>query len=229
MICFSDRLHTLALGVSEQIDENENSASATQSIQRGSWFVAPETPGAANMALPVELISFRAEKQATAVNLFWQTASETHNDRFEIECSQNGQTFHKIGEVKGAHNSHTTLDYQFQHEKPENGVNYYRLKQVDEDGVYEYSNVVSVVWGKDATILVRPNLVQNEMMVELPEPASNDILLEIYDLQGRLVMTNLIKNGDMALQIDMTTLQTGKYILQANENGAISVIRFMKM
>ena len=86
-----------------------------------------------------------------------------------------------------------------------------------------------MVWGKDATILVRPNLVQNEMMVELPEPASNDILLEIYDLQGRLVMTNLIKNGDMALQIDMTTLQTGKYILQANENGAISVIRFMKM
>ncbi len=217
------------LGLTEQIDEDENGASSTESVQRGSWFVAPETPGAMNAALPVELINFRAQKQTESINLFWQTASETHNDRFEIEHSQTGQTFRKIGEIAGAHNSHIVLDYQFNHDTPENGVNYYRLKQVDEDGVYEYSNVVSVVMGKDATILIRPNLVQEEMIVEVAEEAQRDIALEIYDLQGRLVAQEKIENGTFSTNLNLSDLVAGQYFLKTVNNGVVSMVKFVKL
>jgi len=217
------------LGQIDQINEDENNDSENQSIQRGSWFVADPTPGAPNMALPVEMTHFRAQKEAETVVLYWQTASETHNDRFEVEHSTTGINFRQIGEIKGAHNSHTILNYEFNHQTPENGVNYYRLRQVDEDGAFEYSNVISVLIGKNETILVRPNIVENNMFIELDSPVDDDILLEVFDLQGRLVKSYTLQNGNAQLELDLSSLNSGKYFIKAIDNGQLNVIRFVKL
>ncbi|MEL6944906.1 MAG: hypothetical protein AAFO82_19800, partial [Bacteroidota bacterium] len=90
--------------------------------------------------LPVELIDFKAiAERGTGVWLKWATASEINSDVFLIEKSQDGNIFKEIGKLKAAGNSFKKLDYSYLDENPFEGNNYYRLKQVDLDGQYEYS------------------------------------------------------------------------------------------
>ena len=95
--------------------------------------------------LPVDLVSFEGQVENQSVHLHWITASETNNDRFEIEYSVSGNEFFKIGEVAGSGTINEMKSYDFTHSNPVKGSNYYRLKQVDFDGQYEYSSVVYVI------------------------------------------------------------------------------------
>ena len=96
--------------------------------------------------LPVELLSFKAVAKEQTVQLVWETASEINNDYFEVLRSVDGITFKKIGEVAGAGNSNKQLRYEFTDKLPIAGVSYYQLKQVDYNGMYDFSDKVSVEW-----------------------------------------------------------------------------------
>ena len=100
----------------------------------------------ANNALPVELISFKAVAQEQTVQLTWETASEINNDYFEVLRSVDGISFKKIGEVAGNGTTSERMKYEFTDKLPLAGVAYYQLKQVDYNGMYEYSDKVSVEW-----------------------------------------------------------------------------------
>ena len=94
--------------------------------------------------LPVELLSFTAIRRNDNVQLKWQTASETNNDFFNIERSEDGRHWQTLGKMDGAGNSSETLAYTWTDQSPLRGLSYYRLKQVDFDGRYAYSWVRSV-------------------------------------------------------------------------------------
>ncbi len=94
--------------------------------------------------LPVELLSFTAERKGNDVELFWQTASEQNSWFFDIERSENGQEWHSILRRQAAGNSNTTLNYSEIDFNVPNKLLYYRLKQVDFDGSYMYSQIRSV-------------------------------------------------------------------------------------
>ncbi|MBK6527487.1 MAG: DUF2341 domain-containing protein [Crocinitomicaceae bacterium] len=95
--------------------------------------------------LPVELINFTAKQAgANAIELDWTTASENNNDYFMIEKSENGVNWNFIGTVDGHGNTSHAINYHFEDMKPYYGNNYYRLKQVDFDGAFEYSVVAKV-------------------------------------------------------------------------------------
>jgi hypothetical protein len=96
---------------------------------------------AACQALPVELISFTGKQLEKHNVLVWVTASEINNDYFEIERSANGVTFETIGIIKGANNKQQH-QYEYRDEHPFVGINYYRLKQVDTDGKFAYSDII---------------------------------------------------------------------------------------
>ena len=96
--------------------------------------------------LPVEFLSFKAVAKAQSVQLTWETASEINNDYFEVLRSVDGTNFKKIGEVAGSGNSTQVVEYTFEDKLPLAGVAYYQLKQVDYDGMYDYSDKVSVEW-----------------------------------------------------------------------------------
>jgi hypothetical protein len=89
--------------------------------------------------LPIEMLYIKCDNNGTTNTIEWSTASETNNDRFEVERSRDGITFEKIGEVDGAGSSTSVLAYSLVDGFPETGVNYYRVRQIDFDGTSTYS------------------------------------------------------------------------------------------
>src|SRR5690606_26033954 len=88
------------------------------------------------------------------VLLTWATASETNNARFEIQSSTDGIHFQTFAVIAGAGNSNTQVSYQTVHTHPVNGVNYYRIKQVDMDGSISYTDIRSVDFSEDALTVI---------------------------------------------------------------------------
>lgn len=109
--------------------------------------------------LPIELMSFVARYQSPLVYIRWQTASELNNDYFVLEKSYNGVDFTPIYKVTGAGTTHHTHTYSFSDERPFDGMNYYRLQQVDLDKNMSYSEVISVLAGEinPTALYVIPN------------------------------------------------------------------------
>jgi hypothetical protein len=169
--------------------------------------------------LPVEFVKFEVKNSEKAAVLNWSTASEKDNDLFKIEHSTNGKTYESIGEIKGKGTSYEMSHYSFEHPTPSVGVNYYRLKQVDFDGKFEYSPVRSVVFGKGKFSL-KSSLV-NDI---LPVVSNDDAItpLSIYSISGQLMQTGKVQ-GEQTLNIG--TLPSGLYIVRTN---AGDVARFTK-
>lgn len=107
-----------------------------------SWItVAPSQNG---FALPVEYLTFTGKLIDKSVELNWVTATEINNNGFELERSQNGIDFERIAWILGSGNSSFIKEYNFIDFEPYIGINYYRLKQIDYDGKFEYSKIISV-------------------------------------------------------------------------------------
>ncbi|MBC7777949.1 MAG: hypothetical protein H7246_21120, partial [Phycisphaerae bacterium] len=106
--------------------------------------------------LPVELVAFNAGMHKDkAVLLNWRTASESNNEGFHIDHSPDGRSWQTRGFVPGHGNSQTEQVYQFLDERPLPGTNYYRLKQIDFNGQFEYSAIKSVLVAGDRKLAIQ--------------------------------------------------------------------------
>lgn len=164
--------------------------------------------------LPVSLLSFECKLDATSTLLSFATVTERNNSHFEIERSTNGTTFEKIGEVAGKGNSVELTNYTFEDKNPLSGVNYYRLRQVDFDGAFEYSAVRSVVFGSTKKVTVFPAPVAAVMTVQLDEAFNNDAQWQITDMAGRLVAEGVFAAEQNQLAIPVNALTEGVYVLR---------------
>jgi len=169
--------------------------------------------------LPVEFIFFNASFENKNVFLEWATASEINNDFFEIERSFDAQTFEAIGRVEGAGNSDSRLDYQyFDPEVPvvfsENI--FYRIRQVDFDGQFEYSIMVSIQTEPAEELLIRPNPFKDRLTLTYRSTEDSQVEIVLFDLQGREVLRNSYNSyrglNDIVLN-DTYQLISGTYIL----------------
>ena len=151
--------------------------------------------------LPIELIEFDAKLQSNEVELFWSTASERNNDYFLVERSANGQEFHQIGQVQGAGNSNSKIDYNLIDSNPLNGISYYRLKQVDFDGTFSHSDIKSVYFGnKENELTVYPNPIQSGNTVYInSKNLKQGSTIQIYDSKGKLVAENNLQNNEILI------------------------------
>lgn len=95
-------------------------------------------------ALPIELLSFDGISKESYNTLNWITASESNNDYFTLEKTNDGKTFNIVGTVNGAGNSNTKINYSFDDTNVNGEISYYRLKQTDFDGNYKYSDIISI-------------------------------------------------------------------------------------
>ncbi len=95
-------------------------------------------------SLPIELLAFNGISKNNKVTLSWTTATETNNNYFTIEKSTDCITFYPIGDVEGKGNKTTVSDYLYVDDGACPGINYYRLKQTDFDGVFSYSSIIAV-------------------------------------------------------------------------------------
>ena len=180
--------------------------------------------------MPVEFTNFTATlNNNKTVKLNWTTATELHNDFFSIEKSTNGLSFSETGKKKGAGNSDSEKKYEFIDEHPAQGVSYYRLKQIDYDGKFMYSDIVAVSYESktDGTCILKvfPNPCPGKCNVILSDCKDNEnaeITVEIIDALGNKIQQHLpFRNSDGSFIFYMdeeNALAPGIYILRAVSN-----------
>ncbi len=141
--------------------------------------------------LPIELASFQAQVLGRTTLLSWSTASEIDNDYFAVERSADASDFQSIGTVDGSGNSFAEVHYSFVDERPLPGRNYYRLRQVDFDGAFTYSRIVSVDQSgpvREITAWPNPTEPGESFTVTISgyDPMETT-MLRLSDLTGRVV------------------------------------------
>ncbi len=145
--------------------------------------------------VPVELLAFTASVRNSEVDLLWSTASELNNMGFEIERSiDNQDNFVTVGFVEGKGSSTEINYYSFTDQPQVNGVNqlYYRLKQIDFDGTFSYSDVVNVSYDVPAEFVLSqnyPNPFNPSTRINYFVPQESFVSIKVYDFLGREVMT----------------------------------------
>jgi hypothetical protein len=158
--------------------------------------------------LPVELISFSATPKGNWVHLNWQTASELLNSHFELEKSKDGIIFENIGTIAAKGNEFNGANYQFKAPSATQTV-YYRLKQIDLDKTFYYSQIISVEGNSSLNNAPYPN------------PFANDLFL---DLAANSTLTFLSINGSQqkSIQLSAGRHNLGTY-LKNSPNGILVV------
>ena len=173
-------------------------------------------------SLPVELTSFEAVLVNTnKVILRWTTASEENNKHFIVERSIDGKDFEPIGVVTGNGTTSLVNSYMLEDADPFYGHNYYRLKQVDFDGQYEFSHVETVIISGDELpeLVLYPNPVQTRTTLRVVTPFENDTTIEIVNTSGNVVKSITIEEGVFSKQIDLSGYASGMYFAYINFNG----------
>jgi hypothetical protein len=170
--------------------------------------------------VPVEMMTFSASVVNSGVQLLWSTATELNNKGFEIERSVNDQNnFVTIGFVDGEGNSTEINYYSFTDVPQLSGVNqiYYRLKQVDFDGTYRYSDIINVSYDVPAEFVLDqnfPNPFNPSTRISYFVPEESFVSIKIYDFLGREVTTlvNETKStGSYEITFDASNLPSGTY------------------
>lgn len=166
--------------------------------------------------LPVELLSFIGEAKEDYNLLSWTTASEINNSGFEIQRSGDGKDYNKLGFVTGAGNSSSTKEYSFKDSDNINGVLYYRLKQIDNDGAFKYSNVVAIS-NLDKSLLsiksLYPNPFDKEIGVLFNKAVSETIVVKIFDAEGKLILNETYAPFRNNFFINTENFSAGGYFL----------------
>ena len=180
-----------------------------------------------NSSLPVELTSFEAQlKNDNQVLLKWATASELNNRFFIVERSTDGNDYASIGVVDGKGTTTSANTYSLTDTDPFYGANYYRLKQVDFDGKYEYSEIETVIISGNEIpdLIVYPNPVVNTTTLRVVTPFEKDTQIDIVDQTGKTLQTILMVQGANSKQIDLSGYTEGLYFAYINYNGHRTLI-----
>jgi hypothetical protein len=175
-------------------------------------------------AIPVELVSFEATTNGTNVNLNWSTATETNNQGFSIERNS-GSEFEAIGYVAGFGTTTESKYYSFTDRKVTANTYTYRLKQIDFDGTFEYSNVVEVEVLAPAVFNLAqnyPNPFNPSTMIAFKLAVDSKVSMKVFNVLGQevasLVNTNLVA-GSHQVNFDASSLNTGVYMYRIEAAG----------
>ena len=180
--------------------------------------------------LPVSLLSFTGENLNKQNLLRWQTTNEINTSHFEVQKSINGTNFSLIGIVNATVINSTINNYTKVDSTPTIGNNFYRLKQIDNDGKFVYSNIILIRVNKNDDILsVYPNPTASELNISLTGKVDGkNVELFLIDATGKLVINKRFKKENKNLKLNVSTLAKGVYILTIVEDGEKNTIKFIK-
>lgn len=189
--------------------------------------------------LPVELSSFEAIQTEKGILLKWRTETEVNNYGFDVERAKesNGkiQVWNKIGFVEGHGNSNVSKNYSFTDNPGTGSKCYYRLKQIDSDGQFKYSDVISIELKiPDRFMLYQnfPNPFNPATSITYNLPADEFVSVKIFDVLGDEVATlvnNHQKAGSYTVKFDGSRYASGIYILRLNSGNFNSNIKMILM
>jgi hypothetical protein len=166
--------------------------------------------------LPVEMLSFSEECLENIVKLVWQTASEHNSSYFEIERSELGNDWEQIGTVSASGNSSSLQQYTFADITPSRLLRYYRLKQVDLDGHFEYFGPLAVncsVEGSELSIFPNPTTTSFTILIDHTKKEIGKI--KTIDSSGKVIWSQEIElmNGVTMLPVSSINLDKGIYFI----------------
>ena len=166
--------------------------------------------------LPVEFTLFEANVKGAGIGLEWKTATETNSGYFAIERSTDAKTFKDIGVVKAAGNSLQTLDYSFTDESPLAGTAYYRIRQVDNNGNANLSEMRAVDYTRSACV-TSASASHGQIIVKLYSPGETMAELEVSGLNGQRVaaIKTELQPGTTELRMNAETAESGVYFVKA--------------
>ena len=173
-------------------------------------------------ALPVEFTSFEAlPLTGGRIQLIWHTAQEVNSDRFEVERSLDGVFFSKVGTIPAAGYSDSPQAYEFQDLTPAyDQLFYYRLREVDQNGQFMYSEIITVTvpTGAPGTVKLYPSpaILQDYLSLEYAMPQSGQLTVSLLRLDGSLAQrkTHALEAGLHLLKVPVQSLQSGYYYLE---------------
>lgn len=193
--------------------------SATSAPYTLSW----QLSGGASLActtLPIELLSFTGSYKTDYNLIEWITASEKDNDFYTLERSLDAVNWEVLNTIDAAGNSTQTRFYNYKdYTFAGNTINYYRLKQTDTNGSFEYSSIISIETSEGSKMAVKdvyPNPANETINCELFTPKNGEVLVEVLDFTGSIVGKNVLKvqTGKNDLITDLSALKNGIYLLK---------------
>lgn len=194
---------------------NSGQAARNLLIANG-WSLSDDTfDPTCDAPLPVKLIRFEARKQDQHTLLTWKTVSETNNSHFEVEHSTDAIHFTARGRVEGKGTTVEEQEYSWLHPTPAQGLNYYRLKQVDHDGTSDYSVIRAV--NADGVFVAYPNPAQDYVVLSGVAGASS---VEIVDIRGIVkIRRSHVKEAELTL--DTSSYVPGTYVVRMVKDGQV--------
>ncbi len=172
--------------------------------------------------LPVEWLSFNVERKGVINTLSWATASEKNADYFDVQRKIGTADFINIGRVSAVGNSIINSNYSFNDQVLTSSNIYYRLKQVDKDGEFTYSELRSISNSKQIAFSAFPNPSYNKQVsISISEDLGVNSQLSIFDLFGRVVYEQLLNETKDAriIPLDLRDLSHGTYFVTIHSNG----------
>ncbi|MGW8123325.1 SdrD B-like domain-containing protein [Roseivirga echinicomitans] len=174
-------------------------------------------------ALPITLISFSGNSRGDHNELNWTTVSEINNSLFRIDRSADGETFETVGYKDGAGTTKSTIDYLFRDYEPLKGKNYYRLIDIDNNGVENVSEMILVNYYKRSDIEVKayPNPIRRGETLYLSLDQEAELgLIKMHQINGTEVLIQTERTGDR-LAINSPQVNQGVYLLSVMVNGQL--------
>lgn len=194
-----------------------NVSGSIYSLTANATEFSPFGIGSGTSPLPIELLSFEPTLVKNQVKLEWATATEINNDYFVIERSSDLNNWLTINQTNGVGNSLSIVEYLAFDETPLNGIAYYRLKQVDVDGTFSYSDIKTIESNDSNAISYYPNPVFDDFLfLILNDETVNSV--EIYNSLNNLVKEVVINEYTDLIKIDVSDLQPQVYLLKVESD-----------
>ncbi len=168
-------------------------------------------------ALPVDIIFFSGKLVNDKVKLEWEAANELNFDRYEVERSFNATSFNKIGQVKAA----DLGNYSFSDnaEAVRGQRVYYRLKRIDKDGNFKYSEVFSLHVPQNTKFTVFPNPAKTFIQLQINKNVNGKVAIQLTDALGKVLQQQTIAVNGNVVRLSTETLSPGTYLVKFNYNG----------
>ncbi|WP_420581589.1 T9SS type A sorting domain-containing protein [Reichenbachiella sp.] len=208
-----------------------NRTGVTSAELAGDWRITSvninDTP------LPIDLISFTGQLNEDHIRLVWSTASEIDNDYFELERSYDGESYKSLGTVSGSGNSNQKMEYSLKDHNYHEGVNYYRLKQVDFDGNFEIFKpiAISAQNTQQAQLSIYPNPTKSKLQIRIDGiDNKSKSLVTISDYMGKMVFHETLSPSTKQWSLENlnTILVPGIYLLQVESGSTILKKKFIQ-
>jgi hypothetical protein len=199
-------------------------AVSTSQIGSFSWTAAGSCPTGCSITLPVDLLSFTGEKVSQGVNLNWTTSDEINNKLFVVERAAKLSEWTTIGRVNGSDNSAIIKSYSYLDSNSLEGVIYYRLQQMDMNGVVSYSNVIEIQ-SNSQPFTIGPNPFDNVLNIQGNPNGITDI--SIMDVLGKTVYQTSLVMDENAIQI-RPEIPSGTYIMIIQTSESVEKQKIIK-